>query len=163
MTVVTIVVWHHHSLIELSFSNQRSQHGRKVKVTCHPHTPLFPTTTGPFNHFLRPQDTGWAALSRCETRLERSIINNSCSIRLASRTVSTIAGNVICGLVEAFRDHCPTTTADTSAAPCADCCVPCPSAAECKQELSQAIRWVWLSSFGAGPFKVCPTFHCRYL
>eukprot|EP00752_Nemacystus_decipiens_P011360 g10094.t1 len=49
-------------------------------------------------------------------------------------------GNVICGLVEEFREHCPTTTADTSAIPCVDCRVPCPSAAECKQELSQACR-----------------------
>eukprot|EP00903_Cladosiphon_okamuranus_P018908 g17390.t2 len=41
-------------------------------------------------------------------------------------------GNVIRGMVEAFRDHCPT--------PCADCCVPCLSGAECKQELSRACR-----------------------
>ncbi|CAM9708136.1 unnamed protein product [Pylaiella littoralis] len=42
-------------------------------------------------------------------------------------------GNVIRSLVEVFRDHCPT-------APCADCCVGCPSTAECKEQSSQACR-----------------------
>ncbi|CAM9368299.1 unnamed protein product, partial [Hapterophycus canaliculatus] len=76
-------------------------------------------------------------LMRESRSLLEAVIEADTSGRGATTALARHAlGNVICAMVALFRDHCPTISAN----PCGDCCIGCPPAAACKEELAQACR-----------------------